>query len=320
MVLELSGLHVPNDFCHEFILDKKNNIVLTVSTDHKRALENVIGPNWEKLGIEFTQDFAGQVFSLMKIPVGEIIKCEESKAKEDSKEFLDIYRGFSSASALLGEKEAIFVPHAAAYIALAISRGEQWIRPVRIGSFDFGRTTEGALISDFTPSGTLNIKSTHRRTSDELMAGLENARQLLHPSRSAALKHFALALGENDVFKKFIYGFLSIEVETHRIFKTVDHSSEINSLLSTVDKFERVPVAEMFASDFQSKVKNIGDRFVWCALSKWPHLGNSDIAVFKELKSIRDKIAHGELSVPPAGAAKRAEALARKILFPTSVE
>jgi hypothetical protein len=59
--------------------------------------------------------------------------------------------------------------------------------------------------------------------------------------------------------------------------------------------------------------KALQERFVWCALSIWTQLTDADIASFKELKRVRDQLAHGEISAPSAQNVLAIEGLAKKL-------
>jgi hypothetical protein len=57
-----------------------------------------------------------------------------------------------------------------------------------------------------------------------------------------------------------------------------------------------------FLTAQREKRTSLRDRFVWCALCAWTHLDDADVDAFAHLKKIRDDIAHGASSAPPAEA------------------
>src|SRR5690606_5107925 len=112
-----------------------------------------------------------------------------------------------------------------------------------------------------------------------------------------AAAYFALGTEEGDQLKKFLYFFLSLEVETHAVFGRIDHGATVRSkVLGEGTNAPRHTVAAL-TRDI-SKWDNLFDRFVWCATCVWTHLADDDIAMFKNLKNARDAIAHGRASAP----------------------
>jgi len=149
------------------------------------------------------------------------------------------------------------------------------------------------------------------RAVEVLDASIERAPKL----HQRAAKYFALGTAEDDQLKKFLYFFLSLEVETHAVFGRIDHARKLRSqILRDGTSPTRPATADLIARDI-AKWDNLFDRFVWCATCAWPGLVDDDIKLFKELKSARDAIAHGRASEPPAGFARRAELLAHKVLW-----
>lgn len=60
---------------------------------------------------------------------------------------------------------------------------------------------------------------------------------------------------------------------------------------------------------------------MWCALTVWQHLTDEDVGNFSALKRVRDQIAHGEISSPPADAVALVERVASKLqLAPSSTD
>ncbi len=84
------------------------------------------------------------------------------------------------------------------------------------------------------------------------------------------------------------------------------------SLLPTPPKRAEAS-AQFLADPPRESWKNVLDRFIWCVLSEWHHLSDSDVEVFRRLKGIRDKIAHGSLSMPPAVSVIEIEKLATRL-------
>jgi hypothetical protein len=113
--------------------------------------------------------------------------------------------------------------------------------------------------------------------------------------------------------KKFLYFFLSLEIETHAVFGKINHEAKTQSILS---RDVRIPSATRSLLKTQvESLTNLFDRFAWCAACVWTDLSDDDVDQFKRLKGARDAIAHGRESEPPNGFARSAERLAHRILW-----
>lgn len=126
-------------------------------------------------------------------------------------------------------------------------------------------------------------------------------------------RFFNLALFEEDDLKRFLYFFLALEVQTHLAFRAVDHSVHIGSLVPQASVAGRSAAALL--ERHTENMKNLRDRFVWCALCSWTSVTDSDVTEFKRLKDIRDSIAHGSIDAPPSEAVRAIKALTIKVLL-----
>jgi hypothetical protein len=131
--------------------------------------------------------------------------------------------------------------------------------------------------------------------------------------QAKAARFFSLGIAEGDDLKKFLYLFLSLEIETHAVFKRCRGSLEKSNMLSGAGD-----VASRATALLAPKIRefeNLFDRFQWCATIIWVDVTDAEIDEFKEFKRVRDAIAHGDMSSPPGGLSRRVERLARKILW-----
>jgi hypothetical protein len=124
---------------------------------------------------------------------------------------------------------------------------------------------------------------------------------------------FALGVGEVDQLKKFLYFFLSLEIETHAVFGRIKHRAFLESAIAERQSARTAAIALLERQ--VSGLGNLLDCFAWCAASSWPHLNDEDVETFKRLKDARDAIAHGRASEPPQGYARSPELLAHKVLW-----
>jgi hypothetical protein len=59
--------------------------------------------------------------------------------------------------------------------------------------------------------------------------------------------------------------------------------------------------------------KSLRERFAWCAIAVWTQLTDDDVDDFVEVKKIRDLLAHGEITAPPAAAVLLIERISAKL-------
>jgi hypothetical protein len=145
--------------------------------------------------------------------------------------------------------------------------------------------------------------------SEKLLSATGNAAKL----NPRAARFFALGMEEADQLKRFLNFFLALEIETHAVFGRIDHRAQAAQLLSGTSSPSSSTIG-LIGLQVES-LKSLVDRFVWCASCVWTDLAEADIALFKDLKSARDEIAHGRASETPPGFARSAEILAQKILW-----
>ncbi len=125
-------------------------------------------------------------------------------------------------------------------------------------------------------------------------------------------RFFKLAMFEEDDLKRFLYFFLALEVKTHATFADTDHLAHIDSLLPISSLTGQSAAALL--QRHTGNMKNLRDRFVWCAFCVWTSITDDDVKEFKRLKDIRDAIAHGSIGAPPSEAVVSIKALTIKVL------
>lgn len=118
-------------------------------------------------------------------------------------------------------------------------------------------------------------------------------------------------MAEEDALKRFLYFFLSIEVQVHRTFKTIDHRAHLDAL-SLLDNQIQITSTSFFG-DAVKRWTNLKDRLIWCARCVWTDLTQADIIEFARLKRIRDGIAHGDIATPSIGDVTAIENFAIKL-------
>ncbi len=232
------------------------------------------------------------------------------KNEEDGS--VSTYDSFPAARGELAALAATTLPAVLSALTCVISEESRHVVLRRITRAGAGRTTTGQVLHDVVVEVHGTAYVSYRLPQDSLDHKLEQAVRLAPTLNPKASRFFALGLGEDDELKRFLYFFLALEVETHAIFGRIDHEASFRKLISSATPPRQSTV--LLLQRQADQLKNLYDRFVWCAASVWTNLHDDDIGDFKKLKQARDAIAHGSRSEPPAGFARLAETLAQKLL------
>jgi hypothetical protein len=174
-----------------------------------------------------------------------------------------------------------------------------------------GKTPDGKTLFDirFSMSATLSVS--RAITNDMLVRSLDSAKAIAAEVDPKVAKFFRLALGEDDPLKRFLYFFLSIEVQTHRTFGKINHHEHVANLSFPTDRIQLTSAS--FFGDSVRSWTNLRDRFLWCAHCVWTDLTQPDVLEFARLKLIRDGIAHGDITSPSGGDVFAVERLAIRL-------
>jgi hypothetical protein len=182
----------------------------------------------------------------------------------------------------------------------------------KIDRISVGRTPAGSVVRDIRIQFSGKAFVSVGLAATKLAADVRAVGILAPKLNSKAARFFALGLAENDELKSFLYFFLAIEVQTHATFRRIDHARALTSLAASPSS--AAPSLLALLERQTDQLRNLFDRFVWCAAFGWVGVTDGDVAQFKNLKAARDDVAHGSTSEPPAGYARQAQQLARKIL------
>lgn len=175
----------------------------------------------------------------------------------------------------------------------------------------FGITPDGITVHDvrITASGSGYVSKP--LTGEDIESGIQSVVKLAGLLDHRVSRFFQLGLHDQDDLKRFLYYFLAIEIEVHRVFRTVSRAQHVTNGV-TLDPRVSSSLASLIESRLENW-KNLTDRFVWCVVSVWKHLSDDDIGEFKRLKKVRDRIAHGEIASPDPAAVVAVENLVMKI-------
>lgn len=311
-VYEVRGFELDNGICLSFP-GKISGVVYSM------ALGMSINDLWQALSNNnFTDDEQTWArkqnctppYILVKLASATPHSCVNGYVKDDEPDIMT-YNCFSSAREELCASQGKVLPSLISALTYRFSSKDKSVRFRSIHKEFFGLTSSGRIVHDeryeMRGSGYL---STHLAT-DEASTAAENAVALAERLDLKVSGFFNLALQEEDLLKRFLYFFLAIEIETHTVFKKIDHSSHFASLITSPPQ-----VRETSTQFFMAQCKkwtNLKDLFVWCAMCAWPHLTDTDIEEFTRLKKIRDDIAHGSIAGPQGEAVAAVERLAIRL-------
>jgi hypothetical protein len=229
--------------------------------------------------------------------------------KDGSATTFDSFPGLQSDLASL---EARALPPLVTSLTCRLVAPHEYLELHKLDRASAGRTASGQILHDIRLEVFGHAYVSRSLTPDALSAGLKGAAALAPRLNTKAARFFALGMSEEDDLKKFLYFFLALEVETHAAFGRIDHAQALRKLLDPAAP--PIPTAVALLQRQAHQLRNLFDRFVWCAACAWTGATDADVEQFKSLKAIRDDIAHGTIAGPPAGSAQKAQQLARKVL------
>lgn len=223
------------------------------------------------------------------------------------------YNCFPHVREELTSMEKRVLPPVVSALTCAFNTADRHVHFTRLARTSAGITPDSITVQDIRVEISAEGYASRAVTREALTEALRAVSKRASRLNKRAAAFFALGVEEADQLKKFLYFFLSLEVETHAVFGRIQHRA---TLESAVAESQSARIAAIALLERQvSGLGNLLDRFVWCAACKWAHLSDEDVETFKRLKGARDAIAHGRASEPPQGYAREAELLAHKVLW-----
>jgi hypothetical protein len=289
---------------------------MALSMSVNAACQSIIGDDFTESEAEWCKEFKSTgPFVLIAVGPTDFIACEAGRMMRLPDGSITTYDSFPGMRQTLKSLEDRVLPTVVATLTLALNEPDRYVKLRKLSRASAGRTPDGTTIHDLRID--VHAELSVSRPIDEMRAiqilGISAERAPRLHQRAA--KYFALGTAEDDQLKKFLYFFLSLEVETHAVFGRIDHPVKVRGqVLRDGASAPRPSTADLITRDIR-RWSNLFDRFVWCATCVWTNLVDDDISLFKDLKHARDAIAHGEESEPPAGFARKAELLAHKVLW-----
>lgn len=251
-------------------------------------------------------------FLLIQIGPTPVYTVTTGQIKTESDGSLSTYESFPTLRADLIALEEKSLPRLVTSFSCSFASPDQYIEVRKLDSVSVGQTDTGQTVHDicFLVNGKVYVS---RSTAPEvLVAGLQNTAALAPRININAARFFTLGMAEDDNLKKFLYFFLALEVETHDVFGRIDHARALQQLLDPAST--PLPAALTLLERQTGQIRNLFDRFVWNAACAWSGITEADVQRFKQMKTARDRIAHGILTEPPGGYTNQAQQLACKVL------
>lgn len=252
-------------------------------------------------------------FVLVQLGPTDECGCNSGRVKIEEDGSITTYDCFSSVRAELARLESRALPPIVSALTCVLNEEARYVALRKIERASVGRTTAGVVVHDIRMELRAELYTAYDLANPQLAEKLDLAKKLTAALNPKASRFFALGLAEEDQLKRFLYFFLALEIETHAVFGRIDHAAAIRNLLDSTSAHGESTARLLHAQ--VDGLRNLYDRFVWCASCAWPKLNESDLIQFKALKVARDDIAHGSASEPPPGFALQVELLAHKVLW-----
>lgn len=224
---------------------------------------------------------------------------------------LHTYEAFIPARKELREMESEVMPSLLSALSCIFNSLRQPVRFKELERAVVGKSQTGASVFDFGLEFRAELRVDQAVPEADLTGLLMRSTRLADRMNVKVARFYHLALKEQDPLKRFLYLFLSIERQTHAAFKSIDQTGQIAVLMQVPERLREVGLT--FLGQQPERWKSLQDRFVWCALTVWTHMTDEDVGHFSVVKKVRDQIAHGEISTPPADAVALVEKVAAKI-------
>ncbi len=251
-------------------------------------------------------------YVLIGVGPTEFFDCEAGPVRRGVDGSISSLDGFPSMRAEIARLRNRVIPPVLSAMTCALNRPDHYVGLRMLDSASIGKCADGTLVHDYAFETKIEGYSARQYSEQALSEVLNKVGRTASRLNPKAARYFSLATGEPDQLKKFLFFFLALEVQTHAVFKRIDHVAHATSLASALPS-PLISTSDLMKEQVR-KLSSLADRFVWCAACVWTDLKEEDIETFRRLKIARDAIAHGDASEPPAKAPQEAELLAHKIL------
>ena len=230
----------------------------------------------------------------------------------ETSEHIVTYGGFNEARVDLRNQSNRVIPSLLTSLTQSFSSTDRLMHLEPIDSTFTGKSKDGKLIHDLLITMSAKVNTAERldadTTKERAAYAIEHAKRIDKNFASS----FHTASNEKDPLKRFLLFFFCLEQLIHSKFREIDHDSAILEFLSG---HARVRLSGLkLLNAHRESWKDLRNRFIWCAMHRWRHLADTDVQMFDQLKSVRDRIAHGKLLEPDSSSVSDLEFFVLKVL------
>lgn len=315
-VYEARGIVVPDGFS-DVVQARVTGADYRIAIAHSvnAGCRELTGDDFDESEVEWCERVKSNgPFVLIAVGPTEFFECRAGRIMRHEDGSMTSYDSFPHVREALSALEQRVIPPVLVAMTCALNEPDCYVELRKLERASSGRCSDGTSIHDIRIEGKAEAYVSRSLDGALLSGKLFSATDKAPKLNQRTARFFALGMEESDPLKRFLNFFLALEVETHAVFGRIDHQAQATQLLSGAGAQSSTATLSLIGLQV-ANLKNLFDRFVWCASCVWTDLAETDIALFKELKSARDEIAHGRASEPPPGFARSAEILAQKILW-----
>ncbi len=315
-VYEARGIVVPDGFS-DVVQARVTGADYRIAIAHSvnAGCRELTGDDFDESEVEWCERVKSNgPFVLIAVGPTEFFECSAGRIMRHEDGSMTSYDSFPHVREALSALEQRVIPPVLVAMTCALNEPDCYVELRKLERASSGRCSDGTSIHDIRIEGKAEAYVSRSLDGALLSGKLFSATDKAPKLNQRTARFFALGMEESDPLKRFLNFFLALEVETYAVFGRIDHQAQATQLLSRAGAQSSTATLSLIGLQV-ANLKNLFDRFVWCASCVWTDLAETDIALFKELKSARDEIAHGRASEPPPGFARSAEILAQKILW-----
>lgn len=204
-----------------------------------------------------------------------------------------LYDGFPDGKPEIRAWEKDILPNIIASLTVSLSTLERPAKLIPVERSIFGTTSEGTTVFDLKmTSGPIELSVSSYQTVEDINSYLQASSIDFLKLESNSTRHLYAAFNEADKLKQFLNYFLFIERFTHSQFKVLSKTYDLTNFVEIPSRLSSS--GSTFFQNQLEQSKNLTQRFHWCALFAWKNIDDSDMEIFREIKSLRDRISHGE--------------------------
>lgn len=235
-------------------------------------------------------------FLLLQISSGTTHLLSTGRAKFEGTRITTI-DSFPAAREELRSREEIALPPVLSSLSSIFSSRQHYVRFRELDRMLRGITAAGDVVHDLRFSGNAHMYFSKRLSPEEWGLKLQQVTETAAAIPAKVARVFRLGLEEEDLFKRFFFLFLAVEIQTHSTFKAM----------------KKADGRSRGMRQQRDVLRTLAGRFDWCAQAVWRGLTVEARHDFRKLKKVRDDIAHGTVTEPSAASVRAVEYLAGEL-------